>query len=76
MWCRIGVVDMAMDLDESRWVMSGVPTRRLFPSLEPMAWQWRGSYKRVTQKGNFCVTLDSEILIYTSTLRFPHLRKP
>ncbi len=32
--------------------------------------------KRVTQKGNFCVTLDSKILMYDSTLRFSHLRKP
>ena len=29
-----------------------------------------------TQKGNFCVTLDSKILMYDSTLRFSHLRKP
>jgi len=32
--------------------------------------------KRTTQKGRFCVTLASEILIYLSKLRFPHLRKP
>ena len=36
-----GVSDMAMDLDESRWERSGVPTRRLFPCLEPGAWQRR-----------------------------------
>ena len=38
---RIGLEDMAMDLDESRWERSGVPTRRLFPCLEPGAWQRR-----------------------------------
>ena len=32
--------------------------------------------KSVAQKGNFCVTLDSKILMYNSTLRFSHLRKP
>ena len=31
---------------------------------------------RANQKGNFCVTLDSKILMYDSTLRFSHLRKP
>ena len=30
----------------------------------------------MTKKGNFCVTLDSKILMYDSTLRFSHLRKP
>ena len=32
--------------------------------------------KRATKKGLFCVTLDSEILMYDCTLRFSHLRKP
>ena len=32
--------------------------------------------KSVAQKGNFCVTLDSKIHMYNSTLRFSHLRKP
>ena len=31
---------------------------------------------RATKKGIFCVTLDSKILMYDSTLRFSHLRKP
>ena len=31
---------------------------------------------RAAQKGNFCVMLDSKILMYISTLRFSHLRKP
>ena len=31
--------------------------------------------KRATKKGLFCVTLDSEILMYDCTLRFSHLRK-
>ena len=48
MWHRTGVSDMAMDLDESRCERSGVPTRRLFPCLEPGAWQWRVSYKGQT----------------------------
>lgn len=30
---------------------------------------------RATQKGTFCVALDSKVFMYTSTLRFSNLRK-
>ena len=31
---------------------------------------------RMAKKSSFCVTLDSKILMYDSTLRFSYLRKP
>ena len=50
--------------------MSDAPTVNLLSTGD------RDKKMRATKKGIFCVTLDSKILMYDSTLRFSHLRKP